>query len=68
MPKEVFHCISVSVMLIDYVFWNRKKPLSMSFLKECKYIFKVKKIETCTESNCELINSDESDEKDFSKE
>ena len=49
-------------------FWNRKKPLSMSFLKECKYIFRVKKIETCTESNYELINSDESDEKDFDKE
>ena len=45
-----------------------KKPLLMSFLKERKYIFKVKKIETCTENNYGLTNSDESDEKDFDKE
>ena len=43
MPKKDFHCIYLSVILIDSVLKKDKNYYSQVLLEECKYIKKGKK-------------------------
>ena len=38
MPKEVFQCISLSLVLIDSIFKMVKNCYPQVFLEECKYV------------------------------
>ena len=40
MPKEVFQCICLLVILLDFVFEIDKNFYPQVFLEECKYVFK----------------------------
>lgn len=42
-PKEGFHCICLSAILIDYVFKISKNYYTQVFVKEFKYIVKEKR-------------------------
>ena len=44
MPKEGFHCSSLSVIMNDSVFKNGKNWYPQMFSEECQYIEKEKKI------------------------
>ena len=43
MPKEGFHCICLSVVLIDSVFKMGEKCYPLLFLEDCSYIVQRKK-------------------------
>ena len=43
-PKEGFHCIFLSVILIDSVLRTGKNYHPQVFLEECKYVVKEKKM------------------------
>ena len=44
MPKEGFHCSSLSVIMNDSVFKNGKNGYPQMFSEKCQYIEKEKKI------------------------
>ena len=57
MPKKDFHCICLSVVLIDSVFEMDKNYYPQVFLEEVKYIFKETEVTRHVTKKLEISSS-----------
>ena len=64
-PKEGYHCICLSVILINLVYRKDKNYYPQAFLEECKHVVKKKTSKFITDVI--KISSDDCDKKDSDK-